>query len=179
MSRIGKEPIEIVKDVEVQIKGQSVLVKGPKGELSQDLEPCIEITQEDDRITLKPLDDSRETGAKWGLYRALLANMVKGVTEGWEKKLQIEGVGYRAALQGDKLVLNLGYSHPIEIEAPEGISFDVDKNKINVMGADKQLVGHVAAKIKFQRKPDAYKGKGIRYEGEEIRLKAGKKTGSE
>lgn len=178
MSRIGKQPIEIPETVEVGFDNGEVKVKGPKGELVQEIDPKIEFENKEGQIVLTPKDDSRKTFALWGLYRSLVSNMVKGVVEGVEKKLEIHGVGYRGALQGDKLVLNLGFSHPIEIDPPEGISFNVEGNVITVSGIDKQKVGQVAAQIKAKRKPDNYKGKGIRYQGEEIRLKQGKKGAS-
>lgn len=179
MSRIGKQPIEIPKDVEVNIDNGEVRIKSPKGELVQDVDPKIKVEQENNQIVLTPQDKTRKTYAMWGLYRSLLANMVKGVSGGVAKNLEIYGVGYRAAVQGDKLVLNIGFSHPIEVDPPEDIQFSVEGNVITVSGIDKQKVGEVAAKIKAKRKPDAYKGKGIRYQGEEIRLKQGKKGGGE
>ncbi|MBD3282035.1 MAG: 50S ribosomal protein L6 [Candidatus Portnoybacteria bacterium] len=178
MSRIGKKPIEIPQGVEVKIDGNTVKVKGPKGELEQKIHPGIEIEVKDNSIEIKP--KRNDSAAIWGTFRMLLSNMVNGVSQGFEKKLIFEGVGYRASVSGSKLVLNLGYSHPIEMEAPEGISFNVDKNTIVISGIDKQLVGQVAANIREKRPPEPYKGKGIRYEDEIIRRKAGKKAvGSE
>jgi large subunit ribosomal protein L6 len=177
MSRIGKQPIEIPANVEVNINKGEVTVKGPKGELVQDVNPKIKIEKEENRLVFTPQDKTRKTYAMWGLYRSLLANMVEGVTHGVSKNLEVYGVGYRAAVQGNNLVLNLGLSHPVEIEPPEGIEFSVEGNVITVSGIDKQKVGEMAAKIKAKRKPDSYKGKGIRYQGEEIRLKQGKKGG--
>jgi large subunit ribosomal protein L6 len=181
MSRIGKQPIVIPENVEVKIGEDEIKVKGPQGELTQSIPPQIKLILKDSstgqkELQVTPQEKSKKTSALWGLLRALIFNMVKGVTEGFEKKLEIEGVGYRASLQGNKLVLNLGFSHPIEIEAPAGIEFKVEKNIITVSGIDKQLVGQVAAKIRAQRKPEPYKGKGIRYLDEVIRRKAGKKT---
>lgn len=180
MSRIGRKPIIIPKDVKVKIENDRVIVNGPKGELEQSLPSQIGLTQRenegDQELVVKPKKNSKDNRAMWGLIRSLIANMIMGVTEGFEKKLSIEGVGYRAVLQGNKLILNLGFSHPIEIEAPEGISFVVEKNIITVSGMDKQLVGQIAAKIRDQRKPEPYKGKGIRYIDEVVRRKAGKKA---
>ena len=174
MSRIGKQPIQIPEGVDVKVDSNLVLVKGPKGELSQKLVPDIEIKINDKEILVE-LKKGKNT-AIWGTYRSLLANMIKGVNEGFEKKLIFEGVGYRASVDNKKLILNLGYSHPIEMDAPEGIEFKVEKNTITVSGIDKQLVGEVAANIRAKRKPEPYKGKGIRYEGEIIRRKLGKKA---
>ena len=176
MSRIGKQPIIIPENVEVKINGDQVTVKGPKGELNQTVPIQIEISLKDKEVLVKPRGNSKEASALWGLFRTLIFNMVKGVTDGFEKKLEIEGVGYKAAVQEKKLILNLGFSHPIEIEAPDGIEFSMEKNIIVVSGLDKQLVGQLAAKIRDQRKPEPYKGKGIHYVGEVIRRKAGKKA---
>jgi len=176
MSRIGKQPIIVPKDVEVRIDKGRVITKGPKGELSQIIPFQLEVVLKDKELTIVPQKKRKETPALWGLFRSLIFNMIKGTTEGFEKKLEIEGVGYRVSLQGNKLILNLGFSHPIEVEAPEGIEFKVDKNIITVSGADKQLVGQIAAEIRMKRKPEPYKGKGIRYVGEVIRRKAGKKV---
>lgn len=176
MSRIGKQPIQIPENVEVKIIQDGIKVKGPKGELNQSIPSQIEVALKEKELVVTPRQKTKETPALWGLFRSLIFNMVQGVSQGFEKKLEIEGVGYRASLQGNKLVLNLGFSHPIEIEAPEGIEFKVDKNIITVSGIDKQLVGQMAAKIRAQRKPEPYKGKGIHYLGEVIRRKAGKKA---
>ena len=176
MSRIGKQPIQIPENVEVKIIQDGIKVKGPKGELNQSIPSQIEVVLNEKELVVTPRQKTKETPALWGLFRSLIFNMVQGVSQGFEKKLEIEGVGYRASLQGNKLVLNLGFSHPIEIEAPERIEFKVDKNIITVSGIDKQLVGQMAAKIRAQRKPEPYKGKGIHYLGEVIRRKAGKKA---
>ncbi len=176
MSRIGKQPIQIPENVEVKIIQDGIKVKGPKGELNQSIPSQIEVALKEKELVVTPRQKTKETPALWGLFRSLIFNMVQGVSQGFEKKLEIEGVGYRASLQGNKLVLNLGFSHPIEIEAPESIEFKVDKNIITVSGIDKQLVGQMAAKIRAQRKPEPYKGKGIHYLGEVIRRKAGKKA---
>lgn len=187
MSRIGKKPIIIPEGVEVEIKGENVIVKGKKGELSQTVPSLFELSLKDssDDSSLKelviiPKKKGKNSFALWGLFRSLIFNIVYGVHEGFEKKLEINGVGYRAALEGKTLVLSLGLSHPVKIEAPENIEFKVEKNIITVSGIDKQLVGQMAAKIRDQKKPEPYKGKGIKYIDEVIRRKAGKKAvGSE
>lgn len=176
MSRVGKKPILIPDNVEVKTEGQKVIIKGPKGEFSRQIRPEIEIGIEDRKIVVKPRQDTKQTKAFWGLTRALLANMIKGVIEGYEKKLEIEGVGYRASLEGDQLVLAIGFSHPVRIETPEGIKFFVEKNVIIVSGIDKELVGQTAARIRSVRPPEPYKGKGIRYSGEKIKRKLGKRA---
>ncbi len=176
MSRIGKQPVIIPDKVEVKIAQGEITIKGSKGELVQEIPLEIEVRAKEKEIIVTSKKKTKRSSALWGLLRTLIFNMVKGVTEGFEKKLEIEGIGYRVALQGNKLVLNVGYSHPIEVEAPKGIEFKVEKNTITVLGIDKQLVGQVAAKIRSKRKPEPYKGKGIRYAGEIIRRKAGKKA---
>lgn len=181
MSRIGKQPINLPSEVKVEIGNRQVTVIGPKGRLTQTIPAGLEAATakgEDgiQQLIVKPVRKTKHTAALWGLTRSLLFNMVKGVIEGFEKKLIIEGVGYRAAVQGNKLVLSLGLSHPVEIEAPEGITFTTAKNEITIVGIDKQLVGEIAAKIRAQKKPEPYKGKGIRYVDEVIRRKAGKKA---
>jgi len=175
MSRIGKQPISILDQVDVKINDDLMIVKGPKGELKQALVSEIVVEIKEKEIIIKPKNEPG-SNAMWGTYRALIANMIKGVVDGFEKKLIFEGVGYRAVVEGKKLVLNLGYSHPIEIDAPNGIEFKVEKNTITISGIDKQLVGEVAANIRDKRKPEPYKGKGIRYDGEIIRRKVGKKA---
>jgi len=175
MSRIGSQPIQIPDGVEVKIDDNLIVVKGPKGELKQKIHPEIDIKIKDKEIIVKLEQSKKSNTAIWGTFRALIANMIKGAIKGFEKKLIFEGVGYKALVSGNKLVLNLGYSHPIEIEAPAGIEFKVERNTIIVSGIDKQLVGQVAANIRSKRKPEPYKGKGIRYEDEVIRRKAGKK----
>ena len=175
MSRVGKKIIDIPSDVTVTFDGQTATVKGPKGELSRDLHPDMNITVEGNTITVARPSDNKAHRSLHGLTRALVANMVTGVSEGFTKTLEINGVGYRAAKQGNKLALTLGFSHPVEMEAPAGITIDVPApNKIVVSGADKEVVGAVAADIRKWRKPEPYKGKGIRYEGEVVRRKAGK-----
>jgi large subunit ribosomal protein L6 len=176
MSRIGKQPIAIPDNVEVKIDKGEIKLKGPKGELTQAIPDEIEVTIKEKEIVVALKKKTKNSPALWGLLRTLIFNMIQGVTEGYEKQLEIEGVGYRATLQGNKLVLNIGFSHPVEIEAPAGIEFKVERNLITVSGIDKQLVGQVAAEIRSKRKPEPYKGKGIHYVGEVIRRKAGKKT---
>jgi large subunit ribosomal protein L6 len=180
MSRIGKQPIPIPEKVEVKINANIVVVKGPKGALQRSLPQGIKAEIRENNIVVSP-ESAKDAANKkimalWGLSRAILANLVKGVTDGYEKKLEIEGVGYRAAVQGSKLVMSLGFSHPVEIEAPPGIDFKVEKNVIVINGIDKELVGQVSADIRSRKKPEPYKGKGIRYQGEVIKIKAGKKA---
>lgn len=178
MSRIGRKPIPIPEGVEVKIEGKVVTVKGPKGVLTHTVPPEIDVVIEDGEIKVQRKGDNRRSKALHGLTRTLIANMVKGVTEGFEKRLEIVGVGYRAQLEGNALRLSLGYSHPVIYPIPEGIEIQVPQpTKIVVRGIDKQRVGQVAAEIRAFRKPDSYKGKGIRYEGEVVRLKAGKGRG--
>ncbi len=175
MSRIGKKPIEIPEGVTVNIDGQKVNVKGKLGELSLEMLDSITIEQEDKLLVLKRKSEIKAHRALHGLYRALIANMVTGVSEGFNKVLEIKGVGYRADMKGDKLVLQLGHSHPIEFSAPEGITIEVDKqNNVTISGINKERVGQVAADIRAYRPPDAYKGKGVRYRGEKVKLKPGK-----
>lgn len=176
MSRIGKLPIPIPQGVSVKINKNLVVVKGPKGELQRDFPPEIDLKEEDGQIIATRNSDHRTHRAKHGLTRSLLNNMVVGVSTGFRRELYIEGVGYRAALEGKKLVLNLGYSHPVVFDPPEGISFEVDKSgrALVVAGIDKEIVGEIAARIRRKRPPEPYKGKGIRYVGERIRRKAGK-----
>lgn len=175
MSRIGKMPIPIPDGVTVKIDEESIQVKGPKGELRKNRVGNIDYKIEDNVLSLVTLDDSRQTGAFHGLMRSLVNNMVIGVTEGFTKKLRIVGVGYRGESKGKTLVLNVGYSHPVEFPLPDGIAAEVSKDGfIDVQGIDKELVGDVAAKIRKVRKPDSYKGKGIRYADEVVRLKPGK-----
>ena len=176
MSRIGKLPVTLPKGVTIAVKpDNTVTVKGPKGELTQKMHENMTITVEGDVITVTRPDDVKQNRALHGLTRALVANMVKGVTEGFEKKLEIVGVGYRAQMQGKKLVLAVGYSHPVEFEQPAGITFEVPApTKITVSGIDKQVVGEIASQIRRTRPPEPYKGKGIRYENEYVRRKEGK-----
>ena len=176
MSRIGKQPIPLPDRVEVDIRGSQITVKGPNGELSRLFDPDIQIRLEDGTLYVERPTDQRHHRAMHGLTRALLANMVTGVSEGFSRVLEIEGTGYRAEMQGEKLILFLGYSHPIEFPPPEGISFEVPRGgrSITVRGRDKELVGEIAARIRRQRPPEPYKGKGVRYQGERVRRKAGK-----
>lgn len=193
MSRIGKKPILIPENVEVKIEDQNVTIKGPKGKLSRMVRPEIKVELKENKIFIEPKigvkskkDKSsagqtgsargKKTNAFWGLTRVLLSNMIGGVTRGYEKKLQIEGIGYRANLEGNDLVLFVGFSHPIKIAAPSEIKFSVEKNIITVSGIDKELVGQLAAKIRKVQPPEPYKGKGIRYLGETVRKKVGKKA---
>lgn len=176
MSRIGKKPIAIPQGVEVKIEANNVVtVKGPKGQLAKEFSPDITIAMEEGNLEVSRPSDVKEHRSLHGLTRSLIANMVEGVTNGYQKNLELVGVGYRAQLQGTKLVLNMGYSHPVEIQAPTGITFEVPApTKISVKGIDKQLVGQLAAEIRSVREPEPYLGKGIRYEGENVRRKEGK-----
>jgi large subunit ribosomal protein L6 len=177
VSRIGKQPIPVPSGVEVTIEPAVVKVKGPKGELSERVNRNMQVKQENGEILVARPTDRGEHRALHGLTRSLIANMVEGVTNGFEKRLEIQGVGYRAQLQGRKLVLALGYSHPIEMEAPDGIEFEVPQpTRVIVRGISKQAVGEVAANIRKQRPPEPYKGKGIRYEGEYVMRKVGKRA---
>jgi len=183
MSRIGKQPIALPSNVSVTIEPELVIVKGPKGELSERISRDITVAQEavegsdaQQIVVTRPTDRGPHR-ALHGLTRTLVANMIVGVTDGFEKKLEIQGVGYRAALKGNNLELLLGYSHPVLIEAPEGITFEVpQQTQITVKGASKQAVGEIAAQIRKQRKPEPYKGKGVRYEGEYVARKVGKRA---
>ena len=175
MSRIGRKSIPVPAGVDVTITGQTIKVKGPKGELSHVVAEPITVEKGDNGLEVKRPDDARVSRSLHGLTRTLINNMVLGVTEGYEKKMEIHGTGYRVAAKGSNLEFSLGYSHPITIEAPEGINFAVENpTRFSVQGIDKQLVGEVAANIRKLRKPDPYKGKGVRYQGEQIRRKAGK-----
>jgi large subunit ribosomal protein L6 len=177
MSRIGKKPIQIPEGVSVEIGEGEVTVKGPKGELRQAVSPAMRIEQTNGTLNVERPSDRGEHRSLHGLTRSLIANMVEGVTDGFEKRLQIQGVGYRARLQGKALELAVGYSHPVSIPAPEGIEFEVPQpTEVVVRGIDKQLVGEVAARIRKQRPPEPYKGKGIRYAGEYVRRKVGKRA---
>ncbi|HUG14973.1 MAG TPA: 50S ribosomal protein L6 [Thermomicrobiales bacterium] len=175
MSRIGIQPIAIPAGVELDANDGVVVVKGPKGELSQHVHPEMVLSRDNGTLSVGRPNDERMFRQLHGLTRTLIANMVQGVTDGYRKDLEIQGVGYRAALEGKTLVLNVGFSHQVRVEAPEGISFAVDTpTRIGVIGIDKQLVGEQAAKIRRVRPPEPYKGKGIRYAGERVRRKAGK-----
>lgn len=174
MSRIGKAPIGIPDKVEVKIDGTTVEVKGPKGQLSYTFRKEVKIVKADKVINVTPSDDSTAARALWGMSRTLLGNMVTGVTTGFVKSLEFNGVGYKAAVAGNTLTLNLGYSHPIEYKLPKGVEAKVVKNIIEIHGSDKELVGFVAAQVRSYREPEPYKGKGIRYSDEKIIRKAGK-----
>lgn len=175
MSRIGKSPIPIPDKVSVSLNGLDVTVKGPKGELSRTLPDGVEIAQDGNTLVVSPSSTNRRSRERHGLCRTLVANMVEGVSLGYTRKLEIIGVGYRAAVQGKKLVVSAGYSHQIEMVPPDGITFAVENNtNVFVSGADKELVGNEAAKVRAIRPPEPYKGKGIKYEGERILRKAGK-----
>lgn len=178
MSRIGKRPISIPSKVEVTIDGQHVAVKGPKGTLSRVLPSEVAVEQEGGIISVNRRDDSRPARQRHGLCRTLVSNMVEGVSTGFQKRLEIQGVGYRAAVQGKTLVLNVGYSKPVEIQPPDGITVAVENNtNVIVSGIDKEVVGNTAARIRAVRPPEVYKGKGIRYAGEVVRRKVGKAGG--
>ena len=177
MSRIGKKPIELPEGVTVSVATGRVTVNGPRGELNQQVSDRMEIVEEGATLTVKRPTDRGDDRALHGLTRSLIANMVDGVTQGFEKRLEIQGVGYRARLQGKALELSVGYSHPISITSPDGIEFEVPQpTQVIVRGIDKQLVGETAARIRRVRPPEPYKGKGIRYEGEHVRRKVGKRA---
>lgn len=177
MSRIGKKLIEIPATVKVEIFGQHIKVSGPKGELNTTIHQAVKAELKDGKLFVLP---KRELATKdkglWGLYRALIFNMVEGVSNGFEKKLEIEGVGFKAAVMGDELVMNLGFVNPVKIKKPAGIEFAVEKNVITVAGIDKAVVGQIAAEIRENKKAEPYKGKGIKYQGEKVRRKEGKKV---
>jgi large subunit ribosomal protein L6 len=176
MSRIGKRTIEVPKGVTVTLDGQTVSVKGPKGERSWTVADEIEVTQGDDGLNMTMREDNQRSRAMWGLSRTLVDNMVVGVTTGFEKSLDLVGVGYRAAMKGNALSLQLGFSHEVDIQPPAGVTFAVPKQtEIKISGADKQAVGQIAAVIRKLRPPEPYKGKGVRYTGEKVRRKEGKK----
>ncbi|NDU74236.1 50S ribosomal protein L6 [Actinomadura sp. DSM 109109] len=175
MSRIGRLPISVPSGVEVKLEGREVTVKGPKGTLSHTVPEPIEVSQEDGKLVVSRPNDINKVRGLHGLTRTLINNMVVGVTDGYKKTLVIQGVGYRVVAKGKNVEFSLGYSHPIPFEAPEGITFTVERpTQLVVEGIDKQLVGEIAARIRKLRKPDPYKGKGVRYEGEQIRRKVGK-----
>lgn len=175
MSRIGKQPIIIPEGVDIRIDNGKIFVTGPKGELTQDIHPSVKLDQKDGQILVSVKDpEEKKQKSLWGLFRRLIANMVIGVTEGFSKRLEVNGVGYKAAVKGDVLDLQLGYSHPIEYKIAKGIEISVEKNLITVSGIDKQQVGQVSAEIRLLRKPEPYKGKGIKYIDEVIRRKVGK-----
>lgn len=178
MSRIGKRAIPIPDKVTVTIDGRTVTVKGSKGELKRTLPEGVTVKQEAGQVLVERINDSRMARERHGLCRTLVANMIEGVSKGYERKLEIQGVGYRAAVQGSNLNLNMGYSHPVLIEPPAGIAFAVEgTTNVTVSGIDKELVGNTAAKVRAVRPPEPYKGKGIRYQGEKVRRKVGKTGG--
>jgi large subunit ribosomal protein L6 len=178
VSRIGKMPISLPKGVEISVDENLVTVKGPKGSLTQRIPEGISLVQEEEQLLVQRPSDNKNDRAFHGLSRALVANMVEGVTNGFERRLELVGVGYRAQMQGKKLVISIGFSHPVEMDPPDGIEFEVPApTRITVKGIDKQLVGNTAANIRAIRKPEPYKGKGIKYENEVIRRKAGKAGG--
>lgn len=176
MSRIGKKPIQIPKGVSVEVAKNEITVKGPKGVLSLNLHPDLRVLLTDDILSVSIERSTKRSSALWGLYRNLIFNAVQGVSAGFEKKLEFEGIGYKASVEGDTLLMQLGFSHPVVVKAPEGIRISVEKNVITVAGINKELVGNVAAGIKRLKPPEPYKGKGIRYKGEVIKRKAGKKA---
>jgi large subunit ribosomal protein L6 len=177
MSRIGKMPIALPSGAQVEISGNDVKVKGPKGELRWTLPPEVSIVEQEKQLIVSRASDDKRCRAMHGLSRSLVANMVQGVTAGFEKSLEVVGAGYRARKEGDKVVLQVGFSHPVEVSPLPGTSLAVEgANRIKVIGADKQVVGEMAAKIRAIRPPDVYKGKGVRYAGEQIKLKPGKKA---
>ncbi|MBT5517730.1 MAG: 50S ribosomal protein L6 [Rhodobiaceae bacterium] len=176
MSRIGKKPVEIPKGVEVSLNGQNMSVKGPKGELAVELSENVTVAQDDGGVTLAPANKSQTARSFWGLSRSLVQNLMTGVSEGFTRKLQLQGVGYRASMQGKTLKLSLGFSHDVDFPVPEGISVECpSQTEIVITGIDKQQVGQVASEIRSYRPPEPYKGKGVRYEGEYVFRKEGKK----
>ena len=176
MSRIGKKPIIIPDGVTVKVAGSLITVKGDKGELQKTLPRELKADLADKEIRITTSVETKKTSALWGLYRSLVANMVEGVSGGFNKKLEFEGVGFKALVEGDALVMQLGFSHPVRFKAPAGIKFTVEKNTITVVGYDKKLVGDIAAQVRRLKPAEPYKGKGIHYKGESIRRKAGKKA---
>lgn len=176
MSRLGKQPVTIPNGVEVSFTDGTLTVKGPKGTLTREIKDVVDITLADGSITLAPKNDSDEARALWGTYAAHVRNMITGVSDGFTKILEIEGVGYRAEAKGTSIVLNVGFSHPVELPFPEGVTATVEKNVITITGFDKEVVGQYAANVRKVKKPEPYKGKGIRYRGEYIIRKQGKKA---
>ena len=181
MSKIGKKTIQVPSGVEIKIDDNLISIKGPKGELKRQIPNNMIIKVESDQLSVEPENinlvvKNKQLGANWGLTRALIQNMINGVVSGFEKVLEFQGVGYKAIVKGNELELGLGYSHPVHIKSYPGIEFKVEKNVIKIIGFDKELVGKVAAEIRSQREPEPYKGSGIRYQGEVIRRKAGKKA---
>lgn len=178
MSRIGKQPLSLPDGVTVTVDGQRAVVTGPRGELALTVHPAISLTVQDGVVSFVVAQQVKGAHALWGTMRALLANMVAGVVDGYRKQLELHGIGFRAVLKGDALELSLGFSHPVVVQAPPGVTFSVEKETITVEGIDKTLVGQVAADIRSLRPPEPYKGKGIRYRGEHVRRKVGKVVGA-
>ena len=176
MSRIGKKPILIPEGVKAIIQGQEVIINGPKGELSQVIDPVLKVEIKEKEILITPNKNTKKSRALWGLSRTLIANNIQGVVKGYEKRLEIQGIGYKAVLDGETLVLSVGFSHPVKIEKPEGIDLKVERNIIIVSGINKMQVGQVAAEIRKIKPSEPYKGKGIKYVGEKVRRKQGKKV---
>ena len=176
MSRIGKKSILIPAGVEITIEGKNVSVKGPKGEACFKVSPEIEVEKKEGKFFVSINTETKLAKSLWGLSRVMIANMIKGVTEGFGKKLEIQGIGFKAALEGENLVLSMGFSHPVKMKIPQGIKVTVEKNIINISGIDKELVGQFTANIRRIKPPEPYKGKGIRYVGEVVRRKVGKKV---
>lgn len=174
MSRIGKKPIQIPEKTKVSYNNRVVVVEGPKGKLEQVVHPAVDLKIDEKEINVEIVSTERKVNKYQGLVRSLIANMVTGVTQGFERALEVNGIGYRVELKGRSVVLNVGYSHPVEYDLPEGITAEVDKTTIKIIGIDKQLVGHVASNIRMVRPPEPYKGKGIKYADEYIQRKAGK-----
>ena len=175
MSRIGRRPIAIPAGVEIDLRGAHITVRGPKGELQRTLPAAMRVRVDEGQVTVERPSEAKSHPELHGLTLTLVANMVEGVTNGYRKSLEISGVGYRAQKVGENLQLALGYSHPVDVEAPEGISFEIESpTRLSVVGIDKELVGQVAARVRSKRKPEPYKGKGVRYVGEQVRRKAGK-----
>lgn len=174
MSRIGKQPIVIPQNAKVSYKDRIVVVEGPKGKLEQEIHPAVDLAIDDNVINVEIKSSERKVSQYQGLVRSLVANMVTGVTDGFERALEVNGIGYRVELKGKTLVLNVGFSHPVEYDLPEGITAEVDRTTVKIKGSDKQLVGHVASNIRMVRPPEPYKGKGIKYVDEHIIKKAGK-----
>lgn len=174
MSKIGKLPVELPQGVKVELVGSDITVNGPKGSLTLSVPKEVSVDVSETEVVVKNLNESKDSRSKWGTVRKLIANMITGVTTGWQKQLELVGTGYRAEIMGSDLNLIVGYSHPVKISAPNGVTFKVEKNVITVDGFDRQVVGQVAAKIREVRKPEPYKGKGIKYTTEIVRRKAGK-----
>ena len=176
MSRIGKKPVELPSGVSASVSGQTIEIKGPKGTRSFTATDDVTITLEDNVVTVTPRGKSKRARQQWGMSRTMVANCVKGVTDGFKKELEINGVGYRAAMQGNKLVLSLGFSHPVEMEVPAGLKVSVENNtQVSITGADKQLIGQFASEVRSKRPPEPFKGKGVKYADEYIVRKEGKK----